>query len=55
MSATRNGWTGTVRHALFVAFAACTLWLVVENSILLLVLPRWWAESHQVSTEVRHD
>jgi len=27
------------RRALFVLFAACTLWLVIENSILLVVLP----------------
>ena len=45
------GW----RRALFIACAACTLWLVLENSILLVVLPHWWAESHRSSAEIRHD
>ena len=36
------GW----RNALFFAFAACTFWLVVENSILLVVLPRLIAHAH---------
>jgi hypothetical protein len=42
--------SGLVRRALFVAFAACTLWLVVENSILLAVLPRLIAHAHGVAT-----
>jgi hypothetical protein len=46
------GW----RRVLFVACAACTLWLVVENSVLLVVLPRWWAAAHAVTTaEPRHE
>ena len=44
-----------VRRALFIAFAACTLWLMVENSILLVMLPRWWADSHCARVELRHE
>src|SRR5512140_1689169 len=55
MSATRERFGERARKALFVAFAACTLWLVVENSILLVVLTRGWAVGHAVNVEARHD
>ena len=40
------GW----RRALFVACAACTLWLMLENAVLLIVLPRWWAAAHAATS-----
>jgi hypothetical protein len=55
MSKASERWRDAARRVLFVAFATCTLWLLVENSILLVVLPHWWADAHRVSGEVRHD
>ena len=52
MSDPRSTRRAGVTRALFVAFAACTLWLVVENSILVVVLPQLWAK---VRAETRHE
>ncbi len=46
MREARTSPLGAWRNALFFAFAACTFWLVVENSILLVVLPRLIAHAH---------
>jgi len=52
MPDTRKTFPARLRSVLFVAFAACTLWLVVENSILLVVLPRLIAHP---AVESRHE